>query len=269
MYDETDSVLRVRVAGQLRLITWHASSYILLDTQTHEVGVFHKAPGVFMSTLNTKLDAILAETHVPTGDISATLEFGVGETLVTFVFEAARFRAHQIHVSYQAQQFYTSLAYYQNQDLSTCYARAYQIVGVASGRDQACGACGRFVYGDTGTCPHCGANAIRTATLNDLAALYKRLDIIDVDDLEVFPARLPEDFAEAVAILRRPYQPISEETFQHLLSMLDGHDSDLFWYPDASGQQRLVTIGTSEPYNDGYAIMPLVEQHEQQYLSEA
>jgi hypothetical protein len=262
MYDETNAVLRVRVAGKPRLMTWHTGkNYILLDTQANEVGVFCKAPVALMNALDTKMESILAETDV------ATVEFGVGEVLVTFAFEAACCGTYQVTYTYASQQkpFYTSLDYHHNQDISTCYARAYQIVGVASGRDQACGACGRFVYGDTGTCPYCGADAIRTATLNDLAALYKRLDTINVDDLKVFPAKLPEDFAEAVAMLRRPYQPISKQTFERLLSMLDVNGWDLFWYQDFSVRKRLVTIGTNEPL-DGYAIMPLSKEDEEQYL---
>ena len=73
--------------------------------------------------------------------------------------------------------------------------------------------------------------------------------------LKPYPARLPKDFKKAVAMLTRPYIPITEEYYNHLLAQLDREKCNCFIMENG----HIVTVGTAD---GGYAIMPLRPQEE-------
>ena len=69
--------------------------------------------------------------------------------------------------------------------------------------------------------------------------------------LKPYPGLLPKEFKKAVAMLMRPYLPITEEFYNYLMEQLGREQCDFFILENG----HIVTIGTA---NSGYAIMPLL-----------
>ena len=73
--------------------------------------------------------------------------------------------------------------------------------------------------------------------------------------LKPYPAHLPKDFQTAVAMLTRPYIPITQEYYNYLLAQMGREKCDCFILENG----HIVTIGTAD---GGYAIMPICPEEE-------
>lgn len=66
--------------------------------------------------------------------------------------------------------------------------------------------------------------------------------------------RLPQDFAKAVAMVKRPYIKIPEKVYQAIWALTSDPETDVVWYG-----RRLYTFGNAD---GGYALMPLQDKYQ-------